>query len=134
MILWLACAEPLDTATVDSSLDSAPQVLHDLAVTGDNYPHIGQIVGISVHAAGVVAIQDSMVLSDNSIAFSWEDVLRDGVEYTVDWYADNNDSGACDDGDHAWVREIGAFTSDAQIVLDHVNAAPYDYDAACDTF
>lgn len=139
-LLFACISAPTEDVVTDSPAegpaDSHPPALFDLVVRGDSYPHIGQTVGMSVirDDFGAVVAQDALLLSDNSIAFTFEGALAEGVAHTVDWYADNNESGTCDDGDHAWVEAIGAFTAHAEIVLDHVNGAPYDYDAACDTF
>lgn len=149
MLFLLACLGPDDPtpgeSAVDSRVDSPAdspsdssvgEVLWDLEVTGDAYPHIGQTVGMNVIRADTDELvgQAFIVLEDNTIALSFDETLADGVDHIIDWYADNNEDGACNDGDHAWVFELPAVDEDTALVLDHVNGAPFDYDNACSHF
>ncbi|MCP4921150.1 MAG: hypothetical protein GY913_30000 [Proteobacteria bacterium] len=141
MFFLLAClGEVPDSSTPestpDSPVDSEPAVFWQLSITGDDYPHIGQQLGLNVIRTDTdeLVAQEFLVFADNTFSLELGAILADGVEHHIDWYADADDSESCSDDDHAWTWAMLAATEDVNLALPHVNGRPFDIDNACSHF
>jgi hypothetical protein len=83
--------------------------------------------------AGRVVARDDTVVSAGSFRLTFSRVLEPGVRYHMDYYADFNDSGACDapPADHVWRVALPAVTGDTALPVSH--SIPFE-PAACESF
>jgi len=64
---------------------------------------------------------DSAEVMDGIFAFTFTEVLLADGSYRVDYYADFNDSGACDapPDDHVWSEPVTAMMGDVTLEVTH---------------
>lgn len=81
----------------------------------------------SVVQTGTTTVDDAGLFG-----FQWPDLLREDEAYTVDFYADVNDSDGCDapPTDHMWREVIPPVTADVEIDWEHSG----DWVDVCATF
>ena len=93
---------------------------HALKLELQNYdPHVGQMVRARVlnRTLKTVVKDDEMLLTTANQSFSWPQLLQNGHDYYLDFYADLNGNGACDspDTDHTWRLKINQASADIAI-------------------
>ncbi len=122
-----------ETDPTDSQpVDDGP---FDLTFTGTIEPHIGQVFHVIVidNDDDSEVVKDSIIVpNDGMFSFMWEDILEDGGDYRIDYFADHNDNGQCDPtpDDHAWRYEIGTVSGD--VVYDYQHDT--NFTEVCDSF
>ena len=59
----------------------------------------------------------------DGFSFTWDGLLEQNEVYTLDYYADNNNNGACNPpaDDHVWRENIPAVTADVAISVKHTS-------------
>lgn len=138
MLFLLGClgegVGPSESASESALPDSDPPVLWSLTIEGEDYPHIGQQLGLNVVRDDEVVAQEFLVFEDNTFRLELGAVLLDGAVHTIDWYADADEDEACSEGDHAWTFEMLPALEDEELSLPHVNGRPYDIEGACSHF
>ena len=107
----------------------------DLTFTGTIAPHAGQkmeVIVIRADDGGVAAYRETVVPGDGNFSFTWTDVLARGSTYHIDFYADHNGDGSCDDTptDHAWRITSGPVTADVTQDFQHDT----NFTDICDSF
>jgi len=113
---------------------SQASVFYDLTFSGTGYsPHDGQ----TLHVAVVDDLDDSVLASDSvtvtsgEFSFYWPNVLVEGGNYRIDYYADVDGDGSCADPDHIWSRSLSMVSDDEGLDVEHdAMFTP----AACDSF
>lgn len=107
----------------------------DLHLEGTGFqPHEGQNLVVVVDASDSstpVGTGKDRILN-GAFAFDWPDLLTEGKTYTVDYFADVDDDGACDpDTDAVWRRELRSVAGRVSLSVIHdEDYAP----EACESF
>ncbi len=98
--------------------------VYDLQLTGFGYvvhQYEDAYMALIDDQGQVVAYAEDVVVNQ-AATWSFDDVVEPGVDYTVAFYLEHDGDGACSDGDHLWVQEIGSFSGHAVAELGH----PYE--------
>ena len=126
-----------------SAGDATTQRFLDLTVNATGFsPHKGgQAIAaalVNVDTNEIITSQPITLVNDDTWSVNWKGVMRPGVNYALDYYADLNGSAAtkptspCDTQptDHVWRREIKAPTTDTTLTFGHDT----DWTDHCATF
>ncbi|HUJ73570.1 MAG TPA: hypothetical protein VL359_01880 [bacterium] len=122
----LACALALLAMAAGCASSSAgmagDQYNLDFSVTKFN-PHNGETLAVAVVDAesGKVIAKQSGKVVDNTASFTFSRILSKGKTYYVDFYADHNKNGVCDDppADHEWRLSVGPVDGNMTATMAH---------------
>jgi hypothetical protein len=130
LILGVAgCSDDDDPATPPAGNS------HDLTFTGTLGPHANQMLRVLVirDSDGAIAANETVTLpGDGTFSFAWSNILADGANYRIDFYADFNGDGECDSPpvDHSWRIGLGTVNGDVARDFQH----DVNFTDVCDSF
>lgn len=135
MVLLLLAAM---TACSDDDSPSSPgngPDNFDLTFTGTIAPHAGQKMEVIVTRTddgSVAAYGETTVPGNGNFSFTWTDVLAKGATFDIDFYADHNGDGSCDNPptDHSWRITVGPVTANVTQDFQHDT----NFTNICDSF
>jgi len=118
-------------ADTDTDTDADADADFDLTFNGGLYdpPHEGNLVGFAlVDDADQTTTHFTSTVSGGNISASWPAAITEGHSYTLYWYADLDQSGACTPpgADHGWSEAIPSVAGQVDVQRDHSGAFEYD--------
>ena len=112
---------------------------YDMYVTGSDWEtvHLGEDVYVNLvkdSDSSVVDTYTTVVDATGVFTTTFVGVLEHGEDYTLDFYADRNNNGACDPvpTDHVWHESKGTATADLIVTATHDGATQDS--AGCNSF
>jgi hypothetical protein len=136
-VLGLAgCPAGDDDTVVGDDDDSGDAGPYDLSFDLSGYAaHNGnafRVVVVHSGMAGDPVAEADGTITGGAFSQSWTDVLENGMEYDVNYYADFNANGQCDppSDDHVWTIHMDAVTGDREVII---TSHTTDWVDVCDT-
>ncbi len=104
-----------------SSSSGSASAAGDLVISFTGYaPHNGQDVYLKVFTEDDTELGEATAVAANEFEITVSGVIEEGENYTVRWWVDFNDSGACEEADHRWEIADQPGTADG-LALSHAH-------------